>query len=56
MIKFADAVEHELRTTVIQAVEVAPGKFGNFFKILDCSKMSNLVKIKYDVCKHRKPL
>lgn len=28
LIDFANAVEHEMRTTIIQTVEVAPGRFG----------------------------
>lgn len=29
LIKFAEAVETEVRTTVVQAVEKEPGTFGN---------------------------
>lgn len=28
LIDFANEVEHEMRTTIIQAVEVAPGRYG----------------------------
>jgi hypothetical protein len=28
LVAFANAVEHEMRTTIIQAVEVSPGRYG----------------------------
>lgn len=34
LIDFANEVEHEMRTTIIQAVEVAPGRYGECFNFL----------------------
>ncbi|XP_061935953.1 complex III assembly factor LYRM7 isoform X1 [Apis cerana] len=51
--KFAEEVEHEVRTTIVQAVETKPGHFGNTVKIIMIIIFFSLLILFYNILELR---